>query len=296
MIAAFLLQASVYLVPGFPETRAWIEDHCPPPWLALWLVLASLAPYLIYAVPSGVFDWASLAKLLALCSAVAFIYVVAPARRDALEWQDGVVLAALAYPMVSGLSPMFREIYAGPSEQIPRLDILGKLMVIPLGAMAFLSLRKLQHAGFQFAIGREDLWAGIKNYLWFLPFGGTLAVGIGFVRWDPRPIDTWSFPLEVLANAVGIYGAVALAEELYFRGALQNLLSKRLGQPWAAQAIVSLLFGLSHLGRGFPNWRWAAVATVLGWFCGRAYIERRGVVAPSVTHALVVLTRRYFFS
>jgi hypothetical protein len=53
-----------------------------------------------------------------------------------------------------------------------------------------------------------------------------------------------------------------------------------------------VLFGLSHLGRG---WRHAAVTVVLGWFCGRAYQERQSVVAAAVTHALAVLARRYLF-
>jgi membrane protease YdiL (CAAX protease family) len=82
---------------------------------------------------------------------------------------------------------------------------------------------------------------------------------------------------------------------MYFRGVLQNLLAARLGRPQLALLITSALFGLSHLGRGFPNWEYAAVTAVLGWFCGRAYAQRQSVVASGVTHALAVLARRFLF-
>jgi hypothetical protein len=61
--------------------------------------------------------------------------------------------------------------------------------------------------------------------------------------------------------------------------------------------ITSLLFGAVHLGfRGFPNWRWAMVVSVLGWFCGRARNQAGSIRASMVTHALVATTWRAFFA
>jgi membrane protease YdiL (CAAX protease family) len=135
--------------------------------------------------------------------------------------------------------------------------------------------------------------AGLKYYLLFLPAGAALALGIGFVTWEPRLPANWFFPLELLANIVGVYAVVALAEELYFRGVLQNLLTARFGRPEVMIVVVGALFGLAHLGRG---WRYAAVAAVAGLFYGRAYQQTRSVVASSVTHTLVVITRRFLFA
>ena len=60
------------------------------------------------------------------------------------------------------------------------------------------------------------------------------------------------------------------------REELEKTVTSALAENWtwsrtAALIITSILFGLIHLGfRGFPNWRWALVASILGWCCGRA--------------------------
>lgn len=295
VIAAFLVQASLFWVPGFPQVRRWLEQRLSPPQLALALALASLAPYLIYSIPCGVFTLAGFAFVAGLCFLIAFVFVVAPARSDALEWQDLVVAAALAYPWVSGLGSPFHDIYPSPGPGVPRLDYLGKLMLVVLGTMAFLSIRRLPRTNFRFAVSREDFVAGLRNFLLFVPAGAVLSLATGFLTWGPRPVDSWIYPAEFAGNVVGIYLAVALPSEMFFRGVIQNLLAARLGRPQVALLLTSVLFGLSHLGRGFPNWEYAAVSGVLGWLCGRAYAQRQSVVAAGVTHTFAVVARRFLF-
>jgi hypothetical protein len=261
----------------------------------LVLALASQAPYLIYAVPCGVFSWGGFAFVAGLCFFIAFVFVVFPVRSGALEWQDVAVAAALAYPWVSGLGSPFHDIYPSPAPGIPRLDYLGKLMLVVLGTMAFLSLRRLPRTGFRFSVSWKDFQAGLGNFLLFIVPGAVVALSTGFLSWGPGPIDGWVYPVEFAGNVLGIYLAVALPSEMFFRGVLQNLLAARLGRPQLALLLSSVLFGLSHLGRGFPNWEYAALTTVLGWFCGRAYSQRESVVAAAVTHTLAVLARRYLF-
>jgi hypothetical protein len=295
VVAAFLVQASLFWAPGFPQVRRWLEERLSPANLALGLALVSLSPYLIYAVPCGVFSWGGFAFVAGLCFLIAFVFVLAPARSDALGWQDLVVTAALAYPWVSGLGSPFHDIYPSPGTGIPRLDYLGKLMLVVLGTMAFLSLRRLPRTGYRFAISREDFEAGLRNFLLFVVPGAAVALSTGFLRWGPQPIDSWADPFVFLANVLGIYLAVALPSEMFFRGVLQNLLAERLGRPQLALLVSSALFGLSHLGRGFPNWEYSALTLVLGWFCGRAYFQRQSVVAAAVTHTIAVLAGRYLF-
>ncbi len=296
ILAALLVQASIYLVPGFPELRQWLEVRLSRAQLASLTVAASLAPYLIYSVATEVFAWSSLAKLFVFCLVISFLFVFAPRKSDGLLWQDVAVLALLAYPAISGVT-FFHEIYTTPTPKIPSISslvFLGKIMLIPLGATAYLSLRGIRRTGFQLRISGQDLRVGLRNYLFFLPIGVPLALGVGFVRWGPKPVDSLVDLASVVGSIVGIYLVVSLGEELYFRGIVQNLLTPRLGLP-VAQLIASLLFGLVHLPRGFPNWRYALLAAVAGWFYGRAYAERRSVVASSVTHTLVVVTWRHLF-
>lgn len=294
--AAFLLQISACLIPLFPQVRSLLEDRLSPVSLALVLVATAVVPFLIYSVPSGVFSVKSLATLLAFSGTVAFVYVLAPPRKQGLTPQDVAVLLLLAYPMVSGLSDMFKQIYPNPGGNVPRdVYAIGKLMLIPLGAMTFLSLRPIGGTNYQLAISRSDLAAGLKNYLFFLPIGIPLSLGIGFARWAPRSFDSWTDPFEVAARTLGLYAALALSEELYFRGVIQNLLATTLKRPGPARVLSSILFGLAHLSPGFPNWSYALVAAVAGWFYGRAYSQTGSVVAAAVTHTLVVVTQLLLF-
>jgi len=80
---------------------------------------------------------------------------------------------------------------------------------------------------------------------------------------------------------------VAMPEEFFFRGLVQNLLERRMGRH-AALLVASILFGLSHFNkRSMFNWRYVLLATAAGLFYGRAWRERRRLFASSITHATV---------
>jgi hypothetical protein len=81
---------------------------------------------------------------------------------------------------------------------------------------------------------------------------------------------------------------IAVPEELFFRGWLQNLLERRIGRT-RALLVTAVLFGLSHFNKraaGF-NWRYVLLAAVAGFFYGRAWRQERRVGASAITHASV---------
>ena len=296
VVGAFCWQAALYCLAVSSAARAAIRRTLPPARLATVLVAASVAPYLIYAAPTGRFAWESLLKLVILCSLVAFPYVVFPSARRGLVWQDVLVACALAYPMISGLSTLFREIYLGFEPPAHRLDALGKLMLIPLGLYAFLELRRLQGTGLRLVPLRGDWKHALENSGYALPWLALVGMSTGYLQWDP-PVETPIGDLGgAVAKLVGIYFTTALAEEFLLRGVVQNLTSVSTGRPLLARGIAALLFGAVHLGRGqFPNLGNAATATVLGWFCGRAYSRSGTVTAAMVAHALAVAGQELFF-
>ena len=296
VVAAFCWQALLYCVAVSDAARAAVARALTPPRLATALVAASIAPYAIYSVPTGLFSWTSLFQLVLLCTCVAFLYVLFPVRKWHFTWQDGVVICVLAFPMISGLSSLFRDIFQGFDPPANRLDSLGKLMLIPLGLFVFLVLRRLQGTGFRLFPARSDWQPALSSGGYGLPW--LLLVGLltGFLQWDP-PIDN---PLAALGSAcgklLGIYFTTALAEEFLLRGVVQNLMAASTGRPVLAQACSALLFGAVHLGRGaFPNLPHATSAAVLGWFCGRAYRQSGSVTAAMITHALAVAGQELFF-
>lgn len=293
IVLAFLLQISFYLVPGFPEARRRLEERLSPYRLGILAVAAALAPYLIYSLPTGVFQFSALLKLALLSGVVTFTFVLWPTKSPRLTWQDLVVLTAVA---VAELGRVFRQIYLSPVSDL-RLESMGRIMIIGVGATAFLSLRRLAGTGYQFGMTGADWKTGLKQFAIFLPLGAAIAVLIRFARYRPVEIEGWMYPMATLGTFLGMYLVVALFEELLFRGILQNLVAETLGRPLASQAIASVAYGLSHLTfRSFPDWRFAMLATIAGWFYGQAYRERRSVVAASIAHALVNAVWRLLFA
>jgi len=130
----------------------------------------------------------------------------------------------------------------------------------------------------------------------FVPVAAGLAWLIHFAK--PRlPVYGWE---KTSILAVGIFFAVlwvlALGEEFFFRGLLQQWMTGWLSSEWAGLLATSLLFGAVHLWfREFPNWRFAALAATAGVFYGLAFRQARSIRASMVTHALVVTTWRLFF-
>jgi len=99
-----------------------------------------------------------------------------------------------------------------------------------------------------------------------------------------------------IATFFGVLWVVALSEEFFFRGLLQQWTSKWMSSETAGLIVTSLLFGAVHLWfRPFPNWRLAVLAAIAGVFYGLAFQRARSIRASMVTHALVVTTWRVFF-
>jgi len=295
IVAAFLIQASVYLAPCFPELRAELIRRYSRVQIGAGLAVASLLPYLVYSAPLGLFSPATLAKLVCLCSAVAFVYVLFPVpRREKFGWQDAIVIALTVTPMISGIG-FLREAYPGIGDPVDRLDVLGKLMIIALGASAILLVRGIEGTGLTLRVRAEDVSVGLKYFAMYLPVGLMVSLAIGHIEWTARELDG-ERALGLLGVGLGIFLVTALAEEFCFRGVVQNLLTRTLGSGYAALAIASVFYGAVHLSFGyFPNWKHVVASTILGWFCGLAYARSGSVVPGMITHTLVVVVWTFLF-
>ena len=289
------MHASVFWAAGFPAVRAAIVEHYTPARIAAGLTVASLLPYVVYSLPLGLFSPLALGALAALVIPTAYLFVWAPRPQQSLGWQDIFLMVVAVVPNLSGVD-IFEWAYPSPGKPVPDIDILGKLMVFALGSFAFLCLRPLEGTDYRFTVTARDLRIGTKYFLYYLPVGIPAALAVGLVRFDPKPIEHWSYPFALIGTALGIYLAVALSEELCFRGALQHLLTSGPETAWRAQAVGAVAYGAVHLSfHGFPNWRHAFITMLLGWFCGWAYREARGIPAAAVCHTLVVITWRFIF-
>ena len=164
------------------------------------------------------------------------------------------------------------------------LAVYNKMLLLDLGILGFLGARQLGGVGFDLRLRLRDLGTGLREFAVYAPAAIVVGLYLGFLhvhRGWPRPGTT-------VFAALFTFFFIAIPEELFFRGWLQNLLERRLGRT-NALAFTSVLFGLSHFNKRAAhfNWRYVLLATLAGVFYGRAWRRNRRIAASALTHTLV---------
>ncbi len=268
------------------ELPFYVMAGAPPAWLRRPTILFAtcLAPYLIYSIPSGLFTLAGFGMLLVVAALLSFWYQILPKK----TWLDILYVVLLAAVL---LSKVFDQIYLSAIPKTP-LGILGHLMMIRTAAVAVIGMRGGTRAQYVFVPAVSEWIAGVKWFLLMLPavLPALWATGLWLPRAHP---NYWT----MIPQFLGILWVVALSEEFFFRGMLQNWLEAGMGNRIAGLLVTSGLFGSAHLWfhGAFPNWRFVFVATIFGVFCGLAWREKRSVPTSMVTHALGATLYRVFF-
>jgi membrane protease YdiL (CAAX protease family) len=237
-------------------------------------------PYLIYSLPRHEFHWTYLLIFLAIPVGSAALFEFLPPggthpASPKLCWQDVLVLAAIGLPIEFGwLHRAFPH---------NGLDSLPKLLLVDTALYAFLVVRPLGGVGYDFRFRTRDLLIGLRELFFFAPIVITLGVTLHFITPHgglPRASTAFS-------DLLITFFFVAIPEELFFRGLLQNLLESRIGHLRSLW-LASTIFGLSHFNKpGSFNWRYVLLATIAGIFYGRAWRDRRRLFASATTHTLV---------
>jgi len=290
VVPAFLVELAFYLAPGFERVRKQFELIGGKAVRASLLAASAVTPYLIESLRTHTFSLRSFAVLLIAVAIASFWY----ARNQTGVLSDLLFMAVMALVYMSKL---FAQVYVRPGPHVPAIDILGKLMWIRVGLMALLSIRGMKDARFGFLPSPSEWRTGVEHYFYFLPVGGLAAYLLRAVQFRPMPVVWWKFPFIAVGTFLAILWVVALAEEFFFRGFLQQLIAHGTRNEALGVLTTSMAFGLAHLPfRGFPNWKWVIVTFVLGLFCGLAFAKAHSVRASMVTHALVVTTWRVLFT
>ncbi len=232
-------------------------------------------PYLVYALPSGEFHWINAALIFIVPVAMAALFEYMPPRSRGLSWQDVTVLA------LAGLPVEFR--WAARVFLSPELSALSKLLLVDAALYAFLVVRRLDGVGYDFRPRFRDLAIGLREFVYFVPIAIVVGMGVRFIA----PHAGVPSASSVLAALLVTLFFVAIPEEMFFRGLLQNLLERRVGYRYSL-ASASVIFGLSHFNKPAPfNLRYVLLAGIAGVFYGRAWHTRRRVLAAAITHTLV---------
>jgi membrane protease YdiL (CAAX protease family) len=247
--------------------------------LAVRIVLPAVlcVPYVMVAVSYGGFRWSWFAVYLLLPVVVSWLLyragVADPEQRRG--WWDFLILAVL------GLAVDLRWF---ESAWPARFGVFNKMLLLDAGIYGFLVVRRLEGVGFDLRLRLADVRIGLRELVFYAPIAVALGLWLGFLHFHAdvpavyRVVLAWVFT----------FFFIAVPEELFFRGWMQNLLERRVGRGWAL-ATTAVLFGLSHFNKRAVhfNWRYVVLAGLAGIFYGRAWRQERRVGASAITHASV---------
>jgi hypothetical protein len=276
VVAAAVLTLVPFLFAAFWPDRVRASDGLP---VAVRMVLPAVlcVPYLMVAISYGQFRWGWFGVYLLLpvviCWTLYRAGVSDPEQRG--EWRDFLVLVVL------GLAVDLRWFEpAWPHG----LAVFNKMLLLNAGIYGFLVTRRLEGVGFDLRLRLSDLRIGGRELLFYVPIGIVLGLSLGFLHFHPQ-MPTVS---HVVLGWVFTFFFIAVPEELFFRGWMQNLLERRVGRQWAL-LMTAIVFGLSHFNKRALhfNWRYVLLAGLAGVFYGRAWRQERRVGASAVTHASV---------
>ena len=281
MHPAIILAAVLTLIPYFAAAFFRETITAPAGKLPAVVLITRPAilcvPYILVAWSTHIFQWRWLAVYAILPVAIAALMWDArradPNQRG--NWRDFFVLAVL------GLAVDLRWFQpAWPA----RLAAFNKILLLDAGIYGFLYIRQLNGVGFNLRLRLRDLDIGWREFFFYAPIAIVLGLALGFLHLHavlpsaPHAIAAFAFTFLL----------VAVPEELFFRGWLQNLLERRMGRI-PALLLTAVLFGLSHFNKRAVhfNWRYVLLAAIAGIFYGRAWRDQRRVGSSAITHATV---------
>lgn len=245
--------------------------------MGMKVVLPGLLCVVYVLVAHGIFEWRWFAVYLLLPMAVAGMLAWA-AREDpeqSGDWREFLVL------LVLGLAVDLR--WFEPAW--PRgMAVFNKMVLLDVGIWGFGAVRRLEGVGFDLRLRARDLRVGLREFCFYVPVAIALGLALGFLHVHAQWPQGWRLPVALVFT----FFFIAVPEELFFRGWMQNLLERRVGRRWAL-AVTAVLFGLSHFNKRAVhfNWRYVLLAAIAGVFYGRAWRQDRRVGASAVTHTLV---------
>jgi membrane protease YdiL (CAAX protease family) len=237
-------------------------------------------PYVLTARSFGIFKWGWLPIYALVPVGIAFLLEQARDEdaRGRGNWRDFVVLLLLGLAVdLRWLEPAW-----------PRgLAALGKILLLDAGIFGFVVVRRLEGVGFDLRLTLKDLRTGLGEYFLYALIAIPLGLWLGFLHVHA----ILPSPLRAVGAFVFTFLFIAIPEELFFRGWLQNLLERRMGRT-AALLLTAVIFGLAHWNKRTLNfnWRYVLMAAIAGVFYGRAWRAQRRVGASAITHASVDTT------
>jgi uncharacterized protein len=283
----FLVLLFYLLAPAMHAGRTLLAKVIERRYKSIIVLGLLVVPYLVYALGTRDFHWSALGQIFGIAAPVIGVYSGFPVRdRTKFNWQD---MFAAIWMVSVVLFHLFKGIWNVPVH----FDFMARLFMVSLGVFCWTYIRVVPCLEYRLVFSPKALLAAATNFAFFAAIAIPLGLVLRFTSWNPR----WHGVLDFALAYIQILLFVAVLEELFFRGFLQNLLENSFRAWWLGQLIASCIFGLFHiLHSPFPNWRYVIMASIAGWFYGSSYRSGGTLLSSALLHTAVDTVWRTFFT
>jgi uncharacterized protein len=280
--AFFFLLQLLFATRGFPEslTSRFGSSSGYAVGFATFLV------YLIYSLGTNTIGLGSVSAIAAMIFIPLFLAAEAQKRAPG-TWQDFLTIATV-WVVVKFVAADWLWPYPGGNSA----HVMVILFNLTVALAAFALVRQVGGVGYSIGWGRSWTFYVLASIAVCACVIIPLGTGIHFIQFAPR----WSEWRTIPFVSLGILVFTAWPEEFLFRGLLQNILSRASSSDLAGWWTASILFGLSHLPNGgFPNWKYAILASVAGLFYGWTWKKSGSIFASALVHTSVNVMWHFLF-
>jgi hypothetical protein len=177
---------------------------------------------------------------------------------------------------------------------LPKDYSFSKLVIVDLTFFLFLVIADIKDIGYTWDLKFNDIKIALAGLAVFILTAVPFAFYTGFISFHPSELSVE----RVIVSMMVIFFFVAIPEEFFFRGIVQNLLEKSFKDrtkyaPVFAILITSFLFGISHFYKG--DWRYVLLAVLGGIVNGFIYYKTKKITASALTHLIVDFVWSSFF-
>jgi uncharacterized protein len=220
------------------------------------------------------------------------VLVFAAGRKDQkkIDWLDFTTFIIFLLPITL--------IDAKPAGNLPvtgkEFDSVYRIVMMLTAVYAFGTVRGLGNIGFFPEIKLKSLFTAV--WVWLVFYGSVFIIGYSVNFFQITGHDSVSGELisKIALTIITTFLHTALFEELFFRGLLQNMLSKRINQSkswitfwkWGLAILIPLALLVGYTLDG--NMKWFPAAVTVAMFLAAFFIERSGVFAKGMYTALAI--------
>lgn len=233
--------------------------------------------YIIYVLINGQSPYrGALALIPYLIFFPLLVFAYSRRKIKKVNWMDFTAFVLYLLPT------LFLEVK--PAGNLPfngnDFESIFRISMILTAVYAFATIRGITDVGFYPVFNMKYLWIAI--WVWFVFYLFVVIVGynVNFIKFVGHELIDKALLYKIALTLIATFFHTAIFEELFFRGILLNMLTKRIGQSkswkifwyWGLAASIPLALLVGYTLKGGMQW-FPALMTIL-LFTAAFFIER----------------------